>query len=87
MIQLFNQFSYLGAVLLIGIILIASIKRLPQLNRIMRVGVIAVYLMIAIVVGITYQYPASPVQAKTVTDVENVLINEQPTFVMLYSNY
>jgi len=46
-----------------------------------------IYAVVAIVVGLSFQYPASPVNVETVADVETMLINEKPTFVMLYSNY
>lgn len=85
--HIINQFSYPIVAIILGLALVAVTNRLPRINRVMRLGIGLVYVMLAIVVGVTYQYPASPIQAQTIADVENSLINKKPTFVMLYSNY
>lgn len=85
--QIVNQFSYPIFAIVLGLIIVAVTRRMPRFNRVMRLGVIAGYMIVAIILGTVFQYPDSPSQVETVADVEATLLNEQPTFVMLYSNY
>jgi hypothetical protein len=87
MMHFINQFSYPIFAIILGIVLVAVTSRLPRVHRVMCLGIGLVYVMMAIIVGVGYQYPASPVPVQTVADVENSLVNKKPTFVMLYSNY
>lgn len=85
--SVFNQFSYPLVAIAFGILIVVIISRISRLNRPLRLRMMLIYAVVAIVVGLSFQYPASPVNVETVTDVETMLINEKPTFVMLYSNY
>ena len=87
MIQVFNQFSFVVAVIGVGLGLILAVSRIPRLNRWPRIEIVALYIIVMILMRSAFIYPDSPVAVESVGDVENVLINEKPTFVMLYSNY
>ena len=82
-----SQFSYPLFVIMLGILIAVIISRISRLNRLLRLRIMLIYAVVAIVAGLSFQYPASPVNVETVADVETMLINEKPTFVMLYSNY
>jgi len=85
--QIIVQFSYPLFAIVLGVFIFIVAKRQTGLNRFVLWGSTIAYALVAIFVGITFQYPDSLVQVETVADVENTLINEKPTFVMLYSNY
>ena len=85
--MIFAQFSYPLTAIIIGVFILVVTKRLTGFNRVVLLGGTIAYGLVVIFVGMAFQYPASPIQVETVADVENLLINEKPTFVMLYSNY
>jgi hypothetical protein len=82
-----NQFSFVISAVLTGAILAVVLwrwKRLP-LPVWLRVVMLALYIVGAIALGLSRRYPDSSVT--TLAEAEARLTNEQPTFVMLYSNY
>ena len=85
--QIFNQYSYVTATITIGLIALFAISRIPQLTLPIRIVIMVVYVGVVFLFGMSQRYPDSPLEAETVDDVENALINEKPTFLMLYSNY
>jgi hypothetical protein len=85
--QLFNQFSYVIFGLIFAVGLWMGLRRVPKLNRVMRLLLVAVYALGVVWVGSQFRYPDSPVAVASVADVEAVLNDDTPTFVMLYSNY
>ena len=80
-------YSYIVAIIVFGIIIVFTINRIPQLTRPMQVGVMVVYVIVVFSIGMSQRYPDSPLEVATTVDVENTLINEKPTLLMLYSNY
>ena len=85
--QLFNQFSYVIFGLIFAVGLWMGLRRVSKLNRVMRLLLVAVYALGVVWVGAQFRYPDSPVAVASVADVEAVLNDDTPTFVMLYSNY
>jgi hypothetical protein len=84
---IFITHSYPIATIILGLFILVITSRITQINRPMQLGIMLVYAMVAIFVWTAFNYPESPIEVATVADVENTLINEKPTFVMLYSNY
>ncbi len=82
-----NQFSYPLLAIALGLLIAFGASRIPRLNRPIKFLIILAYIITVLFVGSMFQYPDSPVEVATISDVENMLINEKPTFVMLYSNY
>ncbi len=85
--QIFNQYSYPVFMVIFGLMLLAGLSRIPQFTPVMLLVVMGIYGLVAIFIGTRFQYPDSPVEVETVAEVEATLINEKPTFLMLYSNY
>lgn len=85
--QLFNQFSYVIFGLIFALGLWMGLRRVPRLNRAIRLLFVAVYALGVVWLGVQFRYPDSPVAVASVADVEAVLNDDTPTFVMLYSNY
>ena len=84
---IFNQFSYPLLVIVLGVMLFIGLSPIPRMTLILRLGIVTIYAVIMIAIGLAFQYPDSPVEAESVADVEDVLSNGTSTFVMLYSNY
>lgn len=83
---LFNQFSFLLLVGGIVPILLVVLWRWRRANPLLRVGILAWYVLAVLVVLLVWRYPASP-HITTPADVETLLNAGRPTLVMLYSNY
>ncbi|PJF44930.1 MAG: hypothetical protein CUN55_01465 [Phototrophicales bacterium] len=83
--QFFNQYSYLWmalAFLGIGLIMLWRWKARPAWLR----ATIAIALIVAVIgVNFAFRYPETNLE--TTQDVETILQNGQPTFLMFYSNY
>lgn len=82
-----NQYSFLVFATLLGVILFFGLGLVPTLSPVLRFGVVGVYALAAIVFQARFHYPDSPVEVESVADVEAVLTDNKPTFVMLYSNF
>lgn len=90
MIALFNQYSFVFAALIGGILLAVGLwrwQRLAGLRPVIKLGALAVYVVVALAFNLALRYPASPDPAESLPMVEATLSNDRPTFVMLYSNY
>ena len=85
--QLFNQFSYVIFGLIFALGLWMGLRRVPRLNHAIRLLFVAVYALGVVWLGVQFRYPDSPVAVASVADVEAILNDDTPTFVMLYSNY
>jgi len=82
---LFNQFSYVLGSSAVGVVLLMVLWWWRKLALRWRAGLFAVYVLAATLLSLVFRYPSSTVQS--VEEVEAVLANRRPTFVMLYSNY
>jgi hypothetical protein len=85
MIALLNQYSFVLGSLVLGLGLAVLLWRWRGAPAGLRVVLLAVFVMAAILLGAARRYPVQEVT--TLVEAEAVLTNEQPTFVMLYSNY
>jgi thiol-disulfide isomerase/thioredoxin len=86
MIAIVNQFSFLTFSLLVGAVLIVIAWRWRRPHPIIRIGIVAAFALVVVMVGTTRRYPATP-EVTSLSEVDAILNNDQPTFVMLYSNY
>lgn len=84
---IFNQFSYVLMIAVVGVLLLFGVTRIPQLTLIHYVIVVGIYAGVAVFIGSKFQYPDSPVVIETADDIDATLNNGKSTFVMLYSNY
>lgn len=84
MVSLFNQFSFVTAILGLGILLAIGLRRWRR-SAWLRAGVMAWYVFGALLILLAVRYPASPYT--TPQAVESALMRGEPTLVMLYSNY
>lgn len=84
---IFNQFSFVIFAVVLGVALLVGLRYIPNRSPSVRLGITGVYLLVIVFIGLQFRYPASPVDVETVADVEAMLSNNQPTLVMLYSNY
>ena len=80
-----NQYSYVLFVILAGIGLGTLLWRWQRPPLVLRVLLLVVFVIVAAGLSLSRRYPAPEVT--TLADAETILSNEQPTFVMLYSNY
>ncbi len=80
-----NQFSYVWISVGVGAILALFLWRWRKGSQWLRVGLLALYVLAALAFGLSRQYP--PPEVTSLAEAEAILTNEQPTFVMLYSNY
>ncbi len=83
--NIINQFSYIWISVIVGVILAVALWRWRKGNRLLRGGLLALYLVAAIAFGMLRQYP--PPEVNSLAEAEAILANDRPTFVMLYSNY
>lgn len=86
MSALLAQFSFLIAVIFTGAGLAVLLWRWKTASPALRAGIAAWYVLVVLVIALLFRYPATP-NIHTPAEVEAVLANGQPTFVMLYSNY
>jgi thiol:disulfide interchange protein len=86
MSALLAQFSFLIAVIIIGAGLAALLWRWKNARPALRAGVFAWFVFLVLVIALLFRYPATP-NLHTPAEVEAVLANGQPAFIMLYSNY
>lgn len=86
MIQLFNQFSFIIVVVVIGFALSFAVRRFT-IHRTIKIGLLIGYIVLGVFIGLTLRYPESPDMVENVADVEAMISNDTPTFLMLYSNY
>ena len=80
-----NQYSYVLFVILAGIGLGVLLWRWQRPPLVLRVLLLVVFVIGAVGISLSRRYPTPEVT--TLADAETILSNEQPTFVMLYSNY
>ncbi|GAB4575565.1 MAG: hypothetical protein Kow0077_27660 [Anaerolineae bacterium] len=80
-----NQFSYVLIVTVMGLIFALGLWRWGQVPALLRIALLGLYVVAAVLFGSSRQYPAPEV--RTLEDAEAILTNDQPTLVMLYSNY
>ncbi len=85
LMSIINQFSYILSIVTVGAILAVVLWRWKKLPGWLRVVLFALYVGGVIVVGLSRRYP--PSEVATLDEAEEWLTNDQPTFVMLYSNY
>lgn len=83
--SLFNQYSFVIAALVVGLGLTLGLWRWRRPGRVLKIALLVGYALIAGGINLAFHYPASTVE--TVDDVEAMLVNSRPTFVMLYSDY
>lgn len=83
----FNQYSLLLALVVGAVLVAASLWRWQRGHVLLRAGVMAWYVLGAVVLVLALRYPALDAGIQTVADVENIIQDGEPTFVMLYSNY
>jgi len=85
--SILNQFSFVVTTMAVGVILVAILWRIQRFPIIARVVVMILYVLAMLGVNLLMRYPDSPAQATTVADVDAILADGKPTFLMLYSNY
>lgn len=82
---LLNQYSYVLLALLISVVLARLLWRAKRLHPVLRAGLLILLIMTLSAFGLSRRQPAPSVGS--ISAAEAILTNEQPTFVMLYSNY
>ncbi|MBN2469805.1 MAG: hypothetical protein JXN59_03685 [Anaerolineae bacterium] len=80
-----NQYSYVLFAVLLGAGLGVSLWRWKRAPLALRAGLMVIFVVAAVGVQLARRYPTP--QIATLDEAEAILNNEQPTFVMLYSNY
>jgi hypothetical protein len=85
MFSLFNQYSYLIAFLMGGGILAIILGRAKSLSIRLRVGLLAAYALTGAAVWAALLFPGTDLESAG--DVDAILNDGRPTFVMLYSDY
>lgn len=83
--SLFNQYSFVIAAFVVGLGLTLGLWRWPRPGRRLKIALLVGYALIVGGINLAFHYPASTVE--TADDVEALLVNGRPTFVMLYSDY
>lgn len=86
MLPIFNQYSFVIGAVAGGMILGVMLWRWRRVHAAIRGALLALYLVGVIGFILASRFP-SETRFKSVSDVEAVLKNGQPTFMMLYSNY
>jgi hypothetical protein len=85
MFALLNQYSFVAATLVIGLLLAFGLWRWRRGPRLVRIGLLVVYVIGALGIAAASRYPDP--QVTSVAEADTVLNSGQPVFVMLYSNY
>ncbi len=85
MIAFLNQYSFVLGSLALGLGLGVVLWRWRRPPALLRVLLAIVFLAGVALLGASRRYPAPEVT--TLAEAEAILTNEEPTFVMLYSNY
>lgn len=83
--QFFNHYSYVIIMAIFGLGVMVTLWRWKGGAAWLRAAMAVSFVAIVVVLGLTFRPPSSDV--KTLEDVDAVLSNGQPTFLMLYSNY
>lgn len=83
--NILNQFSYVLFAGLLTLGMAVALWRWQRPPLVARVGLLAVIVLAAVLVGASRRYPTTEVT--TLAEADVILSNEQATFVMLYSNY
>ncbi len=83
--QIFNHYSFLLSALIVVMVVVVALWRWKAGPMWLRLAGVGVILAATVGVGFVFRYPAS--EAATVQNVETVLNNGQPTFLVFYSNY
>lgn len=84
----FNQYSYLLMVVVIGAAVVWALWRWRRAPLIVRGLLAAAYVVAAVAFSLAMRYPSgAEVSASTAAEVEQAISDNQPTLVMLYSNY
>lgn len=85
---LFNQFSFLFFSLMGAAIIGFGMWRFKRPSRLIaRIIVLGIYGVIAVVFVLNLNFPSSNTDFASYSEVEDVLHNGRPTFVMLYSQF
>ncbi len=84
--NILNQFSFVIAVAIVGIIFVLFLTTRRSWSPVLRVGLILGVVVIAIGISVAFRYPSSD-SIDTADDLEAIIHNGRPTFIMLYSNY
>jgi len=83
----FNQNSLLLTAIILCVVIALSMVRWQSRSRILRAGIVAWSVFIALAVIIAVRYPTDTIYtATTINEIETTLTNDRPTFVMLYSH-
>lgn len=80
-----NQYSYVLLTVALGVGLSVLLWRWQRAPLALRIGLLVIFVAGAVSVHMLRRYPAPEVT--TMDEAEAILLNEQATFVMLYSNY
>jgi hypothetical protein len=88
MASIFNQFSFVVAAAIIGLLWGITLWRWRRFRPLVRVGLFGAYLALVGGVWLAFRYPKdAALKLETAGDVEAVLHNGQPSFIMFYSDY
>ena len=85
MLAILNQYSFVIGALIVGGLLAAGLRRWTRGPRLLRIGLLAAYLIGIGLYATANRYPDP--QVRSVAEADAILSSGQPTFVMLYSNY
>jgi uncharacterized membrane protein AbrB (regulator of aidB expression) len=83
--SIFNQYSFVFIAIVLGLGIAFALWRWQRGAAWLRGGVLALYIVVAVVAGLSLRYPDTTVE--NVQDAETILTNGNPTFFMFYSNY
>jgi hypothetical protein len=83
----FNQYSFLWMLAGLGALLALGLWRWRKGNPYVRAGLLAWYVFGALVLTLTLRYPTSTITPQSPEQVEALISNQQPSFVVLYSRY
>lgn len=83
--MIINQYSFVVSAVLLGGLIGIGLLRWRNASRWLRISLAAVYLLgvLGMRIGLNYRQYATG----TVADIEQTLVDGQPTLVYLYSNY
>lgn len=81
-----NQYSFITVSGMLGLGLAFGLWRWQHGSVLLRLGILALYVVGAIAFGSSRRYPQEEAPL-TLAQIEATLSNDRATFVMLYSNY
>lgn len=83
----FNQYSFVVMLLSVGVVLALGLWRWRKGHPYVRAGLVAWYVFGALLLTLALRYPTGNLSPQTPAQVEALIGNQQPSFVMLYSRY